>query len=319
MTERRVIVDTDTATDDALALLVLGLSTRTEIEAVTVVCGNVAFDRQVENAKYALSLASVDAPVYEGERTPLEKSIASAENVHGEGGLGGDLFPETDVPSAAESAVDFLGRLGQESTDGLVLLCLGPLTNVASALSREPGLSEAFEEVWVMGGVRNGLGNVTPAAEFNFYADPDAAKQVLDAMDVTLVDWRLSVDSGALTGTDLEEIAAARDASPLAEFFTQAIQQVRLFNREQRGTDGAIQADALAAILLLAPELIEDDSRYFVDVDEREGLTRGYTLVDELGVTDATPRTRVITEADGERVRAVIRSTLISADPDAVL
>ena len=195
MDSRRVIVDTDTAGDDTQALLLACLSDRLSVEAVTVVAGNVPFDREVENAKYTLSLVDrEDVPVYEGAREPLLKNYEHAEAIHGEGGLGGDLHPDVDVPSADGFAPDEIARRCREAPGEVSLLCIGPLTNIALAHAREPDLPELVDEVWVMGGAVHSPGNVTPAAEFNFWVDPDAARRVLADFEVTLVDWGLCLD-----------------------------------------------------------------------------------------------------------------------------
>jgi len=186
---RRVIVDTDTASDDTQAIVLAALSDRIALEAVTVVAGNVGFDDQVRNAKYTLQLAGCGGvPVHEGARSPLVKDHETAEHVHGEGGLGGDLDPEVDIPSAEGFAPDVIVERARENPGEVTLACLGPLTNVALALRREPDLGDLLESVWVMGGNVNCLGNVTPAAEFNFWADPDAAKLVVRELGVTVVD-----------------------------------------------------------------------------------------------------------------------------------
>lgn len=314
----RVIVDTDTAGDDAQALLLAALSDRISLEAVTVVAGNVPFDRQVENAKYALSLAdATDVPVHEGARQPLFKEHEHAEYVHGEGGLGGDLFPDTGVPSADGFAPAEIVRRCRASPGEVTLLCIGPLTNVALALAEEPALPELVDEVWVMGGAVNAKGNVTPAAEYNVWVDPDAARRVLDAFEVTLVDWGLCLRE-AVFGPPFFEAVAGMDTD-LAAFFEEMTGPVRAFTREAQGIDGTTQPDSLTAALLAYPELRGEMGTYHVDVDHREGLTRGYTSVDVDGVTGESPSTHVVEAADAERFRAVSLAMLRERDPDAGL
>ena len=178
--QRRVIVDTDTAGDDTQALLTALLSERLTVEAVTVVAGNVPFEYEVENAKYTIDLADrTDVPVHEGARSPLLKDWEHAEQVHGEGGLGGELFPDTGIASADEHAIDAIVDRARDAPGEVSLLCIGPLTNVALAVAREPALPDLLDEVVVMGGAVGCLGNDTPAAEYNFWVDPDAAKRVV--------------------------------------------------------------------------------------------------------------------------------------------
>jgi purine nucleosidase len=311
----RVIVDTDTAGDDTQAILLACLTDRLSVEAVTVVAGNVPFDYEVENAKHTLSLVGrEDVPVYEGAREPLLKEWEYATYVHGEGGLGGELFPETGIESAEGFAPDEIVRRCRESPGELTLLCIGPLTNLALAHAREPGLPDLVDEVWVMGGAANCLGNVTPAAEYNVWVDPDAAKRVLGAFDVTLVDWGLCKRASVLSRETVERVAEFD--TDLAEFFAEISESVLEFTTGEQGVDGVTQPDSLAAALLAYPEIRGETGTYRVDVDEREGLTRGYTSVDEDGVTDGEARTTVVETADADAFHEVTLAVLESRDPD---
>jgi purine nucleosidase len=313
MATRRVIVDTDTAGDDTQALLLACLSDRLDVEAVTVVAGNVPFDRQVENAAYTRSLIEADPPIFEGARTPLLKDHDHAETVHGDGGLGGELHPEIDAPSAAGFAPDEIVRRCRSTPGELSLLCLGPLTNVALAHAREPELPTLVDEMWVMGGAVHCPGNVTPTAEFNVWVDPDAAKRVLEQFEVTLVDWGLSLDH-ALTGDTLEAIEALE--TELGGFFDSVTQAVRALDGGA-GAGAVTLPDGLTAALFAYPELREQMSTYPVEVDEREGLTRGYTSVDTRGGTDAVAGTTIVESADHEGFVDVLLSMLENRDPDA--
>jgi len=315
---KRVIVDTDTAGDDTQAILMAVLSEGLTVEALTIVSGNVEFDYEVENAKYTLQLADrADVPVYEGARSPLLKEHGYADYVHGEGGLGGVLFPDTGIPSADGHAVDYIVETAHERPGEVSLLCIGPLTNVAQALFREPDLNDLLDEVWVMGGAANCLGNVTPAAEYNFWVDPDAAKCVLRHLDVTLVDWGVCVRDSLL---DADDIAAFEDAGTrYAEFFSTITGPVREFTKTQNGVDGTTQPDSLTVAVAIHPEIVEEAGTYFVDVDEREGLTRGYSAVDEGGVLDGRPRTRVVESVDADRFRSMFTAMMREGDPEKPL
>ncbi|PSQ49918.1 nucleoside hydrolase [Halobacteriales archaeon SW_7_65_23] len=320
MDTRRVIIDTDTAGDDTQALLLAALSERIDIEAVTICAGNVDFDDEVRNAKYTLQLAGhEDVPVYEGARSPLLKDYRKAEYVHGEGGLGGRLDPDVDAPSGDGFAPDRIVDLARENPGELTLVCIAPLTNVALALQREPDLNELLDEVWVMGGNVNCLGNVTPAAEYNFWVDPDAAKIVIRNLDTALVDWGLTLRDSMFESETLAEIEAAADESEYAEFYATITESVREFNRETLGKDATTQPDSLVSALLIAPDLVEREGTYFVEVDEREGMTRGYTMVDEDGVTDGEPSTRVIESVNEKWFRRLFLDAVIHGDPDRSL
>lgn len=314
---RRVIIDTDTAGDDTQALLLAATSERVTIEGVTVCAGNVDFERMVENAKYALDLAGVtdDVTVYEGARTPLVKRHEYADDVHGTGGLGGNLFPDTGIPSGDRYAVDYIVERARANPGELTLVCIAPLTNVALALQKEPNLDELLDEVWVMGGNVNCLGNVTPAAEFNFWVDPDAAKKVVRELDVVLFDWGVTVRDTTFDAETFETIETGPDTD-LVSLFTEITGQLREFNSETQGKDVTTQPDAGLVAGLIEPELIQETGTYHVDVDEREGLTRGYVMVDENGITDGDARTTVIESVDGEMFERMFLDMLFEKSPE---
>lgn len=315
---QQVIIDTDTAGDDTQAILLACLTDRLRVEALTIVAGNVAFDEEVANALYTTSLAGrEELPVYEGARQPLVKEWEFATGVHGEQGLGTHDRPAGTASSAEGFGPQEIVRRCGAAPGEISLLCIGPLTNVALALAAEPALPELVDEVWVMGGAVNCLGNVTPAAEFNFWVDPDAARRVLEAFDVTLVDWGLCVRAGGLEGDHLEAIADVD--TPRAELLTGITERARAQARAERDVDRAVQPDPLAAALLAYPELREQTGEYAVTVDDREGLTRGYSSVDEQGVTDRPPRTRVIESADAAGFRAAMLAMVEHAEPDRAI
>ena len=313
---RSVIIDTDTAGDDTQALLLAALSDRIDIEGVTICAGNVEFDYEVENAKYTLDLAGVadDVTVYEGARDPLLKDHDFADYVHGEGGLGGSLFPDTGIESGDRHAVDYIVDTARENPGEITLVCIAPLTNVALALRKEPELNDLLDSVWVMGGNVNCLGNVTPAAEYNFWVDPDAAKLVLNELDVTLFDWGLTVRDTVFDAETLARIEAMD--TPYADFYAEITTPVREFNRESFDADVTTQPDSAVVAGLIEPDLIEASSTYHVDVDDREGMTRGYSAVDEDGVGDGDPRTEVVESLDADGFEDLFARMLETGSPD---
>lgn len=315
----KLIIDTDTAVDDALAILLAALTDNVDIQAITIVAGNVDFENQVENAKYTLKLADVaeDVPVYEGCRSPLLKESEPISQVHGDGGLGGNLNPDTGIPSAEEHAVDTIVDTVRNSQGKVSLACIGPLTNVAHAIHREPDLNQLLDEVVVMGGAANTLGNQTPAAEFNFWADPDAAKIVVRELEVTLVDWGLAWRQAKVKGEELDRFADAD--TTFADFFTSITGHIRSFTEKQQGVDAIALPDPLALACLVYPELVVKAENYFVDVDEREGITRGFSLVDELGITGREPRTRVIKSIDEKMFKQMLSDMLLYGTPERSL
>jgi len=315
---RSVVIDTDTAGDDTQALLLALASERLAVEGVTICAGNVPFDYQVENAKHTLEIAGAadDVPVYEGVRDPLLCESEHADNVHGEGGLGGDRFPDTGIPSADTHAVTHLVEAARSNPGELTLVCLAPLTNVALALQLEPELGALYDEIWVMGGNVNCLGNVTPAAEFNFWFDPHAASMVMEALDVILFDWGVTVRDTVIDGATIDSWLAELETEQAA-LFEDISTSVRAFNRQLSDLDRTTQPDSGLVATLLEPEIVERRGTCPLAVDDREGLTRGYTAVDELDVTGREARTTVITSIDGDRFRAMFQAMLAGQAPES--
>lgn len=318
--ERRLIIDTDTASDDALAILLAVLSDRVTVEGLTVVTGNVDFDRQVTNAKYTLELAgkATEIPVYEGARTPLVKSHEPATEVHGEDGLGGDTFPEPEggIPSAAEHGVTAIVRAARENPGEITLVCIGPLTNLALALQYEPDLGELLDSVWVMGGAATCSGNVTPAAEFNFWVDPDAAKRVLESFDVTLVDWGATLRYAKMDRNELDSIESVIDDAQYVEFFLDISGKAREHHRDTYSVDGTTQPDSLTVASLIYPDIVTEANQYPITVDEREGLTRGYSMVDRNGATARSATTCLVESVNESRFKRLFFDMLVHGDPD---
>lgn len=191
------------------------------------------------------------------------------------------------------------------------------LKNVALALVHEPDLPALLDEAWVMGGAVHCRGNVTPAAEYNVWVDPDAAMRVFDAFEVTLVDWGLSLRASVLPADRVETVLKME--GELASFIGGMIETVYEFTRTEQGIDGVPQPDSLTAALLAYPELRGEMSIRAVEVDEREGLTRGYLSVDVDAVTEAPARTRIVESADGDTFCEIVLSMLRDRAPDHVL
>ncbi|MEU3015823.1 nucleoside hydrolase [Nocardiopsis sp. NPDC007018] len=294
-----LVIDTDTAQDDCVALLVGLLDPAADLRAVTMVAGNVGFDQQVRNAFMTLNAAGgrFDVPVYLGCRRPLVREWVSAENVHGDGS-GGLSMDQEGLEPRGEHAVDALVRLAAENPGELSVVAIGPLTNIAAAVVKDPDFARNVGSLYVMGGSNNGRGNITAAAEFNFYVDPEAAKAVFAAgFDVTVVPWDPLTLRQAVFGQDRLDRIAALD-TPLSRFFTRICAATLEFDRRV-GIDGTTHPDSLTAALLLHPELVRAASRYHVDVETAGELTRGYSAM-SWGVHGLEPNARVVEEIDAD-------------------
>lgn len=164
----------------------------------------------------------------------------------------------------------------------------------------------------------NCLGNVTPAAEYNFWVDPESAKMVLNELDVTLFDWGLTERDTTFDAGTLAAIDAGPDA-PLANFYRTVTASVREYNQEKMGADVVTHPDSALVAGLVEPALVETATTHYVDVDERAGLTRGYTAVDEDNVTDGDPRTTVVESIDANLFETMTRGLLFEGQPEASL
>jgi purine nucleosidase len=295
----RLLIDTDTAGDDVFSLLLALRDPRARLEAVTIVCGNVRFDQQVENALYTIEQAgrAGEVPVYAGCGSPLIAEWVGAEYVHGQDGMGDSGFPRAAQRREPAHAVDELVRRVDESPGELTILAQGPLTNLALAVARDPDLPAKVRHVYVMGG---GVGNITPAAEFNFYVDPEAAKIVLGAgFPLTLFTWTLTRSHGVFGDDKLARIEAL--GTPLSRFFGQVNRKALEFDRDVAGIPGSTHPDSMTCAAILDPSLILAAEDAVVDVETSGELTRGWNLIDTLGRTGRDPNARVVTDYDTDR------------------
>lgn len=294
-----LVIDTDTAQDDCVALLAVLLDPGADLRAITMVAGNVGFDQQVRNAFLTLNAAGrLDAvPVHLGCRKPLCRPWVNAANVHGDGVGGLAIDPSAYAPED-EHAVDALVRLARAYAGELRIVAIGPLTNLASAVLRDPEFPRNVRTLYVMGGSNNARGNITAAAEFNFYVDPEAAKAVFAAgFEIVVVPWApLTLEQAVFDQEKLDAIAAL--GTPLAAFFTRICAATLEFDRSV-GIDGTTHPDSLTASILLHPELVRRTGRYHVDVETAGELTRGYAAM-SWGVHGLTPNATVVEEIDAD-------------------
>lgn len=308
----RLLVDTDTAGDDVFSLLLALLHPEASLEAITICCGNVAFDQEVENALYTVEVAgrSGEVPVFAGCRRPLIAEWVGAEYVHGDDGMGDAHFPRATQRPEPEHAVDALVRLINDNPGELTVIAQAPLTNIAMAVTRDPTIAAKVKHLYVMGG---GEGNVTPAAEYNFYVDPEAAKIVFKAgFPLTLVTWTLTLSHGIVTSEQLAAIEAL--GTPLATFFGQVNRKALEFCLE-RGLAGSSHPDALTCALALDPSLVTRSTRYFVDVETAGELTRGYSSIDVTGFFAREPNADVVEDVDSQAFYRMLLGVLGGESP----
>jgi purine nucleosidase len=291
----RLLIDTDTAGDDVFSLLLALRHPSAQLEAITIVCGNVRFEQEVENALYTLELAGRggDVPVYAGCSKPLIAEWVGAEYVHGRDGMGDSFFPTAAQRPEPAHAVDELIRRVDERPGELTILAQAPLTNIAAAVVRDPSIARKVERLYVMGG---GAGNITPAAEFNFYVDPEAAKIVFAAgFPITLFTWTLTLSHGVFFDADLARVDDV--GTPLARFYRQVTRKAEEFERAM-GVPGTTHPDSMVAAAIVEPSLVLRTREAFVDVETRGELTRGYSVIDTLGTLGREPNCTLVEDYD---------------------
>ncbi len=281
---RSFIIDTDTASDDAVALLMALRHPDVRVEAITVVAGNVELEQGLKNALYTVELSGADVPVYRGSAAPLRRELVVAQFFHGRDGLGDQGYPSPQRKPAEGDAVDVLIETIR-AQPGIVLVTLGPLTNVARALSREPDIVSDVGRCIVMGGAACTIGNVTPAAEYNVWVDPDAARVVFrSGLPIEMIGWELCRGAATLSEEEMDRVRGF--GTPVARFAidcnTSALEAARLQSNEP----GLPLPDPVAMAIAIDPEICTRRSRHYVDVETDSELTRGMTVVDQLDVAD---------------------------------
>ena len=285
------LIDTDTASDDAVALIMALRSPHIRVLAITTVAGNVAVQQSTRNALYTAELCGADVPVFMGAEKPLIRAHESAHWFHGRDGLGDHGYPPPrrapEKQPAAEAIISTI-----ESHPGLVMVTLGPLTNVALALQRKPGIAARVSRCVVMGGAPCCEGNVTPAAEYNIWCDPEAARIVLrSGLPVELVGWHLCRGGAALNADDIDHVLSFNTA--LARFAIECNSRAREAYFEQTGEHGISLPDPVAMSIALDPTIVTQQSDHYVDIETASELTRGMTVVDRLNVS-ANDRNRAV-------------------------
>ena len=279
---RNLLIDTDTASDDAVALIMALRSPVVRVLAITVVAGNVAVEQGAQNALYTVELCEASVPVFAGAAAPLTRALEDASWFHGRDGLGDHGFRPTRLVPEKEFAVDAMVRI-IAANPGIEVITLGPLTNLALALRQAPGLADNISHCVVMGGAPCCEGNVTPAAEYNFWVDPEAAQVVLRSqIPLQLVGWQLSRGDAVVHTEDIQLILALD--SKLGEFAIRSNDTAAAAYYRQTGEVGIALPDPTAMAILLDPSMALNCSAHFVDVSSDSGITRGMSVVDRLGV-----------------------------------
>ncbi|MEJ5929161.1 nucleoside hydrolase [Corynebacterium sp. H128] len=304
------ILDTDTAQDDCVAIMLGLLDPVADLRAITMVAGNVGFEKQIANAHMTLSVCGKlgEVPIHIGCDNPMMRPWASAENVHGDG-AGGLSMDFSNCSTSTEHAVDAMIRIVAENPGEVSVVCIGPLTNIATAIVKDRSFVDNVKSVYIMGGSNNGRGNITPSAEFNFYVDPEAAQIVMDAgfKDIVILPWDpVTLDDATITREVYDRTVSVD--TPIARFFKRVCDTTLDFN-ESVGVFGSTHPDSMTLAALLHPEIVLQDGRYRVDIETNSELTRGFSAM-AWDKYDLTPNATVIEKADHAAFFAMLDTIL---------
>ena len=308
---RKIIIDTDPGQDDAVAiLLALASPDALEVAALVTVAGNVPLALTRVNARKVLELAGrADIPVYAGCDRPMRRQSVTAEHVHGKTGLDGPDLPEPAMPLQPQHGVDFLIHALRTAATGEITLCtLGPLTNIATALVKAPDIAPRIREIVMMGGAYFEVGNITPAAEFNIFVDPEAADLVLNSgIPITMLP--LDVTHGALaTPARLQRIGALGNASGRA--VAAMLNFSERFDLAKYGWEGAPLHDPNVIAYLLRPEIYQG-RQVNVTVEVASELTLGMTVVDYWQITDRPKNVHYIRNVNADAFYELVTTRIM--------
>ena len=295
----KIIFDTDPGIDDALALLLLAAAPELDLLAITVTHGNTSQEKCLSNALKLVELLGIEqVPVARGAQEPLVKELSVAEETHGDGGLGYAVLPEPKVKPIQESAHDLIIRLVNENPGQITLLCVGPMTNIALALLKQPQIAKNIKRIVAMGGSIHYPGNSTPQSEYNVFCDPESYDIVLNAgVDFTLVPLDVTYQC-LLTTQHIEQITLARPE--IKNFIKESTRFYIEFHAKYQGIQGCAINDPLAAAILIDPTLVENRD-YFLSVDLSGGSSRAKTIADHYGALKKAPNAKVSMTVEVDR------------------
>jgi len=279
---RAFLIDTDTASDDAVALIMALRAPGVEVRAITIVAGNVPVAQATRNALYTAEICGSNVPVFPGADRPLLREYMHAEWFHGKDGLGDHNYPAPRRAPEPAHAVDAIIETIR-TNPGITLVTLGPLTNVALALARAPEIVANVSRAVMMGGAPCCEGNVTPAAEYNIWVDPEAARMVVrSGLPIELVGWQLCRGAAVLNPADIAHVHSLD--TPLAHFAIECNSTAMAAYRVQTGETGISLPDPVAMSIALDSSIGTSWSMHHLEIETASGLTRGMTVVDRLNV-----------------------------------
>ena len=317
MSQKKFIIDADTGSDDAVAILMALRDPRVDVLGVTVVSGNVPLKQGIINTLCTAELCDVDVKVFAGADKPLTREYleiytldefqkhvqtlssdsVTAQCVHGVDGMG-DIGVEPQNKNYEEQdAVDYLIESFNKNPNEITLVTLGPLTNIAKAIQKDPSISTKIEHCYVMGGTSDGSGNVSAAAEYNIWVDPEAAQIVFNSgLAITMVGWDNSYKYAMLKDKEINELKSLK--TKYADFCVDIQKTLIELTYASYGFYGFDLPDPITMAIALDNDIILESQQLHVLVDVRNGITRGQTIVDYFNAEQGDQNVRVVTKSD---------------------
>jgi purine nucleosidase len=294
--KRKFFIDTDTASDDAVALIIALRHSDIDVVGIGVVAGNVPLEMGVQNALYTRELCESNVPVYVGAGKPLVRELRTAQFVHGNDGMGDIGLDLVGRQPNDGNAIDELIKSANEFEGVLELVTLGPLTNIALALQKDPSIAKKIKRCVVMGAVADHIGNVTPVAEFNMWVDPEAVEVVLQSgMNLEFVGWDISRKFAVITQA---ESAMLRAMDTTFATFTVDIQRVlEKFCENETQLAGFDLPDPIAIAYAINSSVADEVRNMHLVVETQSPATEGMVVMDTLGIMHQTPNALVVTSA----------------------
>ena len=312
---RPFFIDTDTASDDAVALIIALTHPEIEVVGIGVVAGNVPLDMAVQNALYTRDQCGSRVAVHPGASGPIKRPLETGQHVHGHDGMGDLGLELTGRTPDRIGAVDALIAAADAYPGELEVVTLGPLSNIALALQRDPSLAERIRRTVIMGAVADHIGNQNPVAEFNMWVDPESVEVVLNSgLAIELVGWDISRHYSVIEPADADRLRALD--TPLARFGIDIQRCVSDFCATETKLSGFDLPDPIAMCYAIDPAIATETRHLNCRVETRSELTRGMVVMDLLGFTGLEPNAVVVTAADRQLFMAMLERALDTAPSD---
>lgn len=288
MKNRKFFIDTDTASDDAVAILMALETKDVDVLGISIVSGNMPVEQGSINARYTIELCKKNTPVYVGADSPLVKKKAHADWFHGPDGMGDMNYPLPNKEAIHTNFIDVLKNHIEEYPNEITLVTLGPLTNIANFISKESESFLKLKKIVIMGGAATTVGNVTPAAEYNIWCNPEAAELVFNSghHDISMVGWELCRGGANLTEDEMELVYSFQTEK--GNFSIDCNKHALESSQNWLGDPGLGLPDPVAMAVALNPKVVLKESRHNVKI-VLDGPSRGMTIVDKLNVGESEP------------------------------